>query len=269
VKDAELKWWHVRWRLAGRVILRFAILSGKILGPLCLLAALACGIFYLLQPWLTARRLALDPRLSIVPIDLPVTGQGPLSAGTVDCQGFTFRLPREVTRTFPSKSLAMVHLGYGGMLTCQNLSRFPGILEGVASEKLFRKVLGPEALRSKFSLMQAALLATPAQVKWWRFRSWKNEKVDYLLTAKSMTLWQLHSFHSSKIRSIYKVAFGEFKGFQIGDPDVAPYDARVDLFDAEDHHLAFEVIGPEDHGRLLTQTEINAIVESIQTAPDH
>jgi hypothetical protein len=54
VPDPELKWWHVRWRLAGHAFLLFA----KILAPLALLAALASGVFYLLSPWLFAQRMA-------------------------------------------------------------------------------------------------------------------------------------------------------------------------------------------------------------------
>jgi len=52
------------------------------------------------------------------------------------------------------------------------------------------------------------------------------------------------------------------------NPDVAPYEAHIDLLDLADRHFAFDVTGPEGHGEVLTQTEINAIVASIQPPSD-
>jgi hypothetical protein len=63
---------------------------------------------------------------------------------------------------------------------------------------------------------------------------------------------------------IYPISAGVFRGFQIGNPDVSPYEAHLDLFDGTDRHLAFDISGPEGHGQVLTQAEINAIVASIQ-----
>jgi hypothetical protein len=269
VADQNLKWWHVRWRLAGRVISRFAIVFAKIIGSLCLVAAVGYGAFYLMSPWLTSQRLnKFDPRLSIVPADLPTKVEAPLSNASIDCYGFTLRLPNEVARTSRGDVFTIVMFRNGGGLMIQNMSRDPGILELTISDTHAQRLLGRELLRSKFSLMQAAMRATPEQVKWWRFHTLANERVVDLLITKFSVISQLLSLHSFTVRPIYAIASGEFHGFQVGNPDVAPYEVHVDLFDAADRHFAFDVTGPEDHGKILSQTEINAIVASIQPPSD-
>jgi hypothetical protein len=75
--------------------------------------------------------------------------------------------------------------------------------------------------------------------------------------------------HSLTIRPVYTIASGEFRGFQLGNPDVPPYDARIDLFDKADRHLAFDIWGVDGHGQVLTQEEINAMVVSIRPVSDH
>ncbi|MGA2170636.1 MAG: hypothetical protein ABSG62_20800 [Terracidiphilus sp.] len=255
--------------MAGRAISRFAIVSGKIIGSLCLVAAVGYGVIYLISPWLTSQRMSIvDPRLSIVPADLPSKVEAPLSSASIDCYGFTLRLPNEVAKTIRGDLFTMVLFRNGGNLVSQNMLRDPGTLGFTISEKHAQRLLGEEVLRSKFSLMQAAMWVTPEQVKWWRFRTLPNERVEYLLFTKFSAISQLASLHSFTIRPIYTIASGEFRGFQVGNPDVAPYEAHVDLFDAADRHFAFDVTGPEGHGQVLTQTEINAIVASIQPASD-
>ena len=112
--------------------------------------------------------------------------------------------------------------------------------------------------------MQASMFATPKQVEWWRFRSSENERVNCLLTLKFGALLQFHSLHSENA-PIYTIAHGDYHGFQLGSPSIAPYDVHLDLFDSADRYFAFEVTtGPNSSGRLLTQEEINAMVASIR-----
>jgi hypothetical protein len=59
------------------------------------------------------------------------------------------------------------------------------------------------------------------------------------------------------------MSYGDFRGFQFGDPSKAPYDTHVDLFDSSDRHFAIDVGGEEGHGQVLTQEELNAVVASI------
>lgn len=161
----------------------------------------------------------------------------------------------------------MARLHNGGILESQNMSQGFDMLEFTISEKHAQQMLGEELVRSKFSLMQAAMLATPEQAKWWRFRTLANQRVGRLLITKFSAISQLASLHSLTIRPIYRVSSGKVRGFQVGNPDVAPYEAHVDLFDAADRHFALDVTGSDGHGQVLTQAEINAIFASIQPTP--
>ncbi len=210
----------------------------------------------------------LDPRLSIVPTQLPTKAWGPLSDASIDCYGFTLQLPNDVARTIPGKPYTVVLFRNEGDLTIRNMADGGDMLELTMRDKTAQGILGEEVIRSKFSLMQAAMLATPEQVKWWRFRALANERVVALLTTKLFAITKLLSLHFAEIRPVYSIVAGELRGFQIGNPEVAPYEAHVDLFDTADRHFAFDVTGPDGHGRVLTQTEINAFVGSIHTAFD-
>lgn len=269
--DQELKWWHVRWRLAGRTISRIAIVLGKIISVLCLVAAIAYGVIYLLAPWLGSRGMfKVDPRLSIVPKELPTKATAPLSNVTIDSYDFRVPLPNEeVTRTIRGDLITMVLFRKDGNLMIHNPSRESGILEITTSDKRAERWVGQVAIHSKFKLMQAAMWTTPEQAKWWRFHNLANERVEYLLGTKFFLLTGIGSRYAFTLGPIYTISAGGFRGFQIGNADVAPYDAHLDLFDGSDRHLVVDVQGPEGHGQVLTQAEINAVVASIRPISDH
>lgn len=270
MEDQALKWWHVRWGFAGRIISRFAIVSGKIIGLLLLVAALGGGLLYLLQPWLSSQHLGkTDPQLSIIPVSIPSKDEAPLSNSSIEHYGFMFRLPNKgIARTIEQTTLVRFP---NGILEFPRPSRYEGSLlfTAVHSDNDAKKLLSQEMLHSQFKVLQAAMLATPEQVKWWRFRSSQNRRAALLLVSKFVALTESSPGHLFGIRPIYAIASGEFHGFQLGNPDVPPYDARIDLFDGADRHLAFDIWGSEGHGQVLTQEEINAMVASIRPASDH
>lgn len=146
-----------------------------------------------------------------------------------------------------------------------NLSRDTGMIESTLNEKDAHKLLGEEVLRSRFSLLQAAMQVTPDQVKWWKLRNLANERAEFLLFTKFSELAKI-SLPSPNVTSIYKIESGKFRGFQLGNPDVAPYETHVDVFDEADRHYEFDVTGAKGHGVVLTQMEINAMIASIQPA---
>ena len=148
----------------------------------------------------------------------------------------------------------------------ENTSEGPGWPEIAMGEWHTQELFGKEVLGSKFNLMQAAMWTTPDQAKWWRFISLKNQRVEYLLGAKFSLLSGSPSRYSFTLGPLYRLNAGEFRGFQIGDPTIAPFEVRLDLFDRNDRHLEFDVMGPEGHGQLLTQADINGIVAAIRPA---
>ncbi len=265
-------WWQVRWGLAGRAILRFAIVSGKIIGTLCLVAALGYGVLYLISPWLASRQLGkVDPRLGMVPLSLPRNTKATLSDARIDRYGFKFQMPdKEIVGTIGGELITVVQFRNGGLLMVHNTSRDEGIFEVVNDDKRGQRLLGQDVIHSKFKLMQAAMSATPEQVKWWRFHSLENERLEYLLGTKISALIRAASSPQAQtLGPIYLIDSGEFRGFQLGNPDAMPYEAHIDLFDSADRYFAFDVTGPEGHGQVLTQEEINAILASIQRDSDH
>ena len=272
MQDHQLKWWQVRWGLAGRAIARLAVVSGEIVGVLALIAAVGFGAVYFMRPWLDSRGMSrVDPGLSAVPLNLPNHGRAALSHATLDCYGFRLLLPnREIVHIYKGDLTTLVMFRGGGLIEIPNTSRQHGIFDFANRDKRASGSLGQELLHSKFKLMQAAMSATPGQVKWWRFRSSLNKRIDFLLLTKLEAFTEagffgLRTFPPYAGRGpIYTIASGEIRGFQFGDPDVAPYDAHLDLFDGADRYFAFDVTRPDGHGQVLTQEEINAIVASIQ-----
>ena len=234
VEDPALKWWHVRWRLAGRIISRFAIVSGKIAGLLCLIAIVAGGILYLLQPWLFSQHLGkTDPQLRIIPISLSSKVEAPLSSSSIDRFGVKFLMPNKAmvsTAKFQQTTLVRFPNGtleFLGPLRDEDSIAFGSVHSNNDAEKL----LSQEMLHSQLKLLQAAMLVTPEQVKWWRFRSSQNRRAEVLLLLKFVALTEYSPLHSLTIRPIYTISSGEFRGFQFGDPDKPPYDTHIDLFD--------------------------------------
>lgn len=241
---------------------------GKVYVVLWLVLAIGYGVFYLLAPWIGAQRLAsIEPQLSAVPLSLTTQTQAGLSNSGFDAYGFNFLLPnKEIVTTRRSELITVVSFHDGGGLMLLKPSPLDiSILRSAAKNgDRAEKVLGPELLQSNFNLMQAAMLATPEQVKWWRFRSTQNQRTDFLLLAKALAL--IKCSHLSK-GPVYTISFGQFHGFQCGNPNVAPYDAHIEVFDQADRHFALDVSGPSGHGQVLTQEELNAMVASIRHSP--
>jgi len=55
------------------------------------------------------------------------------------------------------------------------------------------------------------------------------------------------------------------RGFQFGDPMVAPYEVTLELFDQIDRPIHLFIGGVGQNQPVSTQAEINALVASIQT----
>lgn len=270
MEDQGLKWWHVRWRLAGNAISRFAIVFGKIIGSLCLIAAVGYGVIYSILPWLAAKWMRkFDPQLCLVPVNLPTKARVPLSNRTIDRYGFRVSLPNEeITKTFENDLITVVLFRNGGSIIIHNTSQDFGILKNAIGNKYTERLVGQEVAQSKLKLLRAVMWATPEQVKWWRFRTLENERILYLVLMKLSVLTSIASSRVATSGPIYPISASAFYGFQIGDPEVSPYEAHVDLFDRTDGYFAFDVIRPGGHGQVLTQAEINAMVASVRTTPD-
>ena len=248
---------------------RFAIVYGKIAGLLLSVAAVGWGVFYLLQPWLSSQHLGkTDPELQIIPMSLASKAESSLSNSSIEHDGFIFRLPDKGIATTIGQ-VTLVGFPNGTLEFPSPLRDEDSLVFAAVHDDDAKRMLGSDMLHSQFKVMQAAMLVTPEQVKWWKFRSSQNRRAALLLLLKFVAITESDTGHLFAIRPIYTIASGEFRGFQLGNPDVPPYEARIDLFDHADRHLAFDIQGGDGHGQVLTQEEINAIVASIRPASDH
>jgi hypothetical protein len=110
--------------------------------------------------------------------------------------------------------------------------------------------------RSNYELLAAAMDTTPDQVKWWH-SPWLNQRVSKQLTYKFANL-RGHG-------KIYRISQRQMRGFQFGDPMVAPYEVTLELFDQIDRPIHLFIGGVGQNQPVSTQAEINALVASIQT----
>ena len=264
----------MRWLPAGRRLVPIAILVGKVFVVLWLIAGIGYGVLYLLAPWVEARHLGkYDTRLNTIPAIASSQMQARLSNASFDHYGFKFLLPnREVGRTYAGETETTIFFTNRGLLIVRNPQPFDvaNLLPIVKKDKRVEQLLGQELAQSNMNLMQAALSATPKQVKWWRFRSAQNQREEILLTLKFYMFIACSTVPDLSMKApVYSIAFGAFRGIQCGDPNAPPYDAHIDVFDQDNRHFSLDITGPTGHGQVLTQEELNAMVASIRPSPQN
>lgn len=254
------KWWHVRWRRVALALLIIFVTLG-------LVGVGAMLVSFQMMPWWFARQTVLEnPRLSIAPSSLPDKSIAALSGLSVERFGYSFQVPwKEIERDRELREVSAISFKDGGSLlipdplTAVDLS---GILREAAKtdqeKELLRRVFGPRALKSNYDLVAAALAATPSQVKWWASRT-ENIQSFELLSQKEL---EMHDY-----LAIYPINSAEMRGFQFGNPAVAPYNVELDLFDRNDRRYKIKIRGKDENHPFITQAEINAMVASIRPIP--
>jgi hypothetical protein len=214
------------------------------------------------MPWYFARQMSRDyPRLSILPRPLPDTTVAAMSRIEVKLFGCSFQMPwAEADKVTEGKSVTLMSFKSGGSLMFFDpvtqtdnirIMRDAGVKRGVDIER----VLGPDIFGSNYDLIAAAIRMTPQQVRLLASRR-ENARNMALLAVKL-------SDSPTNSNALYEVQQGEVRGFQMGDPAVAPFDVRLELFDKSDRHYSLWLntskgaISPS-----ITQAQINAIVRS-------
>src|SRR5580698_6284506 len=133
-------------------IFRIVILTGKVLVPFCLVAAVGYCVIFLLSPWLFARRIStVDPRMHVVPQDLPTRTEDPLSETVIRHYGFSFRLPgKPVTRIFSGDSMTLILLE-DGQITLRN-PLMDALLAAKKADVSALKLIDADTLSSEYEL---------------------------------------------------------------------------------------------------------------------
>jgi len=245
------KWWGVSWKRVGIALL-------LVFGSLWLVYGAAVLISYQLRPWLTARSLAKEfPELDRVPVALADKSLSPLAGIRVEVNGLSLQTPwKDVAEKRATQRPSFVFFSDGAGIMAldpaQDMDRYLLVL--------FRNnhVLDEQTLRSSYALRATSMAATSEQVKWWRL---PRQNLKYLLpfTLKATAL--------QGPGALYSISSGQFHGFQIGNPSVAPYEVNLDLYDGADRHYRIRFFERGAPRPFLTQGEINAMMASLRPAP--
>jgi len=245
------RWWHVSWKRVGLALLVIFLTP--------VLIAVVWNLAYLqLLPWQLSRQTAAtNPGIENIPCALPNNSLATLPGKHVERFGFSIQLPwNEIYRDQTLNDVALVSSNDGGLLTINSPSYSVDSIATLRRLANLSPELRSESLQTNYALTSAAMNAKPEQVKWWRTRG-QNQKDFTLLEMKSLVEDECHG-------ALYTINFGEMRGFQQGDPSVAPYCVRLDLFDKDDRHYKITFGEYAEQGPIVTQAAINAMVASLR-----
>jgi hypothetical protein len=121
---------------------------------------------------------------------------------------------------------------------------------------IFRKVFSDSAFKSNYDYLSAQLNFDPATLS---ALPWGREHQRQTVFAIHKLSWPL----ARKGQSIYSVALGDVRGFQLGDPKQGSGFVELKMFDAKDRQFGLR-IDPGRPDALWTQPEINFIIHSMR-----
>jgi hypothetical protein len=202
--------------------------------------------------------------LNVLPTPLLDTSVAELKGLRIEKFGFSFQVPwNDVNRDSTATTGAAIFFKDGaGLLLFDPSSGVNAveILKGntTGQTELMTKVLGSQALSSNYELMAAEVLATPADVKWWVGRV-RNTRNITLLMNKGMNLGDANTIH--------RISGKDVRGFQYGDPGLAPFLVRLSLFDTLDRQDEIVISGKDVHRPVISQAQINGMVASFVPMP--
>lgn len=246
------KWWQVSWKRVGFALL-IIFLTPVLLGGVGFLG------YVQLAPWLTARELAKDqPGIELAPTPLPDRSLATLSGERIERFGLSFQLPwKPIDSDRQLKEIAVVQSKSGGSITIHDPSSALGTNSLTRIWVTAIPALNQPSLRSNYALMSAAMEARPERVKWWKTREQNTKDLSLLL---------MKSFALQTDGPLYLLGSGELRGFQQGNPSMAPYRVKLDIFDSADLHYEIGIDPAWNQGPAITQAEINAMVATMRPA---
>jgi hypothetical protein len=220
----------------------------------------ALALVYQLGPWQSAGKMsALDPELDKVPLALPDTSIATLPGERVDHFGISFQLPWKHTDDVTLRRNVLLASGEGGTVMFEDPSYAPWTAHLIREIAKDIPNLSPDVNKSICGLQRVAMEAKTNDVKWWKIPS-QNKRAQNLLFLKVVTEPPMPGNGG-----LYAVNINGLCGFQRGNPQVAPYQVWVELFDSTDRQYKIEIIS---HGNrpMFRQAEVNAMIASIRPA---
>ena len=214
-------------------------------------------------PWYFARKMSRDfPRLSLTPRPLSDTSVANLTGMQIERFGCSFQVPwTGLDRERGGKSAVVMLFKSGAGLVLSDPAQQLDIVHTMQKEFAkkgidFEWMLGRDAVKSNYDYLMASVRMVPAQIHLLASRR-SNAHDMILLSAKLANVPTVGN-------ALYEIQQGEMRGIQIGDPSIAPFDVRLELFDERDRHYELWInAGKGKESALVTQPEINAIVRSL------
>jgi hypothetical protein len=208
----------------------------------------------------------MSQNLNVVPTPVKDVTVAKLSGPRIEKFEFSFQVPWNavaIDRTW--KEVASLGFTGGASLLVINPSSktdWAKILrEGAAHDvPALRQILPAKAMSSNYEWMSAIVRATPDDVKWWGSRS-RNARALMMLGEKGTILGDSNSIHP--------IATEVLHGFQVGDPESTPYLVELELFDNSDRQYEIRINATHVHRAVITQSEINGLIASLQSVANH
>ncbi len=239
------------WTRIGQVLLTaiFAILS---------LSGLVSVVADQLRPWQAARNLrSIKPSLGTIPAALPDTHVAVPSGNRVAPFGVSLQLPWDHTDATSVTGHLVTFDGAGGRVLLVDPAFNSGHRDEIHQLAETIPSLTANDLKSICSLQRAAMQTTTGQVEWWNTPDHNR---------RALKLLHLRLLGEPMVEgTLYQIENKGMCGFQQGDPQTKPYRVWIELFDPSDRHYKL-MIASERNTALFTQSQINAIIASIQPA---
>jgi hypothetical protein len=258
--NPELKWWHVRWGLWGRRLIKGGQWLAVLMMVSWMLYTAGRFVYGFYAPLQLIQYQSQEPAVWVFPTPLPDRSQAPLVGTRVEAYGYSIQTPwNEQPKSKPHKSITLVTFSQnkaGMMLFDPGEDTSENLPVKMASDPDAKKLFSDRDRGSFYQLTADELAANPNEAKWWTPR--KNVQLFMLLSFKEL---QMINF-----KSVHKIEAGELRGFQFGDPAKPRSRIMFKLFDSNDRQIRIQVSSDADDASALTQAQLNAMVASIRPA---
>jgi hypothetical protein len=235
------------------VALLVLILAAVFIGPRIFLAHMA------------NKAIRENPRLALQPVPLPAAAEfKPQSPPTkVEAYGYEFSVPWGKSEE-PESWEYLEHFRFSGSTSLyfhNPATQFDrlDILKKTPDPRqreYMAKMYGMTDISTRYDEYRAMLLWKPSD-------SLSAFDSQEKLMAEYFQISQKHMALLSATSAIYEFAFGDLRGFQLGEPG-KDGEIRIHAFDKEDQHLELRILRNSAGVAPLTQGEVNFVVWSLR-----
>jgi hypothetical protein len=214
----------------------------------------------------------VSPVVRVVPTELQDKSVSAAPGKTLSYFGYEFEIPWDdlddsQTKMFAANAThkAELHFRSGLRLIVTALPPrefVDGAAKGFGNTpQHFSVLFGPEMVQSDYDFKKSLYEFTPDQMHHWTTSQEIFAREGFLLTIKSVSLSNAASTGIFNVRNI------SYKGFQEGNPQVRQGEILVDLFSDEGGVEMMFLQKNYRKGSVITQPEINRVIQTLRKAP--